>query len=116
MLNARHDLPLIDQIGITPERRCTPRILIYAQIMMWSRVGQHFHLHPRRPAAAAYTLAAIDAGDAVIGHQFTPCAIGKNHQLCNDFIQRRAAFARHYRDHIVFDIEVEIHAIVLLWL
>ena len=56
--------------------------------------------------------AAVDAGNAVVVHQFSPGAVGKNHQFGDDFIQRRAALSGHDRNHIVLDIKIVIGAVV----
>ena len=80
---------------------------------MWCGMCLHAYLHARRPAVAG-TLRAVDAGDAMLVHQLAPATISKDHQLCNDFVERRTALASRDGDDLVFNIKIEINPIRLL--
>ena len=73
----------------------------------------HAHLHFRSPAATAAALAAIDAGHAMLVHQFAPTAVGENHQLRDDLVEWRAALAPHDRNHVIVNVEIEVDTIIL---
>ena len=87
---AGDDLPLVDQVDIAPQRRGRPGVLRHAHAGVRRRLGAHAHLDAGQHAG----LAAVDAGHAVLGQPAAPGAVGQDHGLGDDQVQRRAAAAR----------------------
>jgi hypothetical protein len=81
------------------------------------RVRDHAHLHLGGPAgAAAGALRTVDARHAGVVQQLAPGAVGEDHQLGDDLVERRAALAAHDRHDVVLDVEVEVDPVGLLGL
>ena len=89
MARGGDDLPLVDQVDIAAQRRRRPAVLRHAHAGMRRGLGAHANLHARRHAG----LAAVDAGHADFGDEATPVAVGQDHRLADDQVQRRAALA-----------------------
>ena len=94
---AGDDLPLVDQIDIAPQRRRGPGVLRHAHAGMRRRPHAHAHLDARRHAR----LAAVDARHAAFGQPAAPGAVGQDHRLGHDQIQRRAAHPGGDRHRLV---------------
>ena len=67
---------------------------------MRQRLGAHTHLDARQQRG----LAAVNAGHAQLGQPAAPGAVGQDHGLSNDQVQRRAAHAG-----------ADLHLLVALW-
>ena len=81
---------------------------------MGRSMRHHTDLHLGRPATRATTLAAIDTRHTVLVHELAPGAVGKNHQLGDDLVERCTALAAHDTDNLVVHIKIEIDAVILL--
>src|SRR5450830_938475 len=114
MFETGQNLPLIDQVSVTAQRRGAPSVLIHAQALMRRCMRDHAYLHFGRPAAATAALSAIDAWHTMVGHELAPGTVGKNHQLGDDLVERRAALAARDGDDVIVDVEIKINAIILL--
>ena len=81
----RHQLPLIDEVNVTAQRRTRPGVAIHAEGFVRFRMRTHAHL--------AAVLHAVQTGNTGVGKQFAPVRVDENHQLGDELIQRRAALA-----------------------
>ena len=97
MPHAGDELPLVDEIDITAQRRSGPRVLGHAHAGMRSWARAHAHLHARSKAR----LAAVDRRHTAFGEPAAPGAVGQDHRLGDDQVERRAALARHDLDALV---------------
>ena len=89
MAHTSDDLPLVHQVGVAAQRRGAPGIARHANAGMRQRLGAHAHLD----AGQQRGLAAVDAGYTQLGQPAAPGAVGQNHGLGHDQVQRRAAHA-----------------------
>ena len=87
MAHTGDDLPLVHQVGIAAQRRGAPGVAFDAYAGVRQRLGAHAHLDAGRQAG----LAAVNAGHAGVGQQIAPAAVGQDHGLGDDQVQRRAA-------------------------
>ena len=113
VFDAGQNLPLVDQVGIAAQRRSTPGVLIYTQALVRRCMSDHAYLHLGCPTAATASLAAVNARHATVVHQLAPTAVGKDHQLGHDLVERRTTAATGDGDHIVVDIKIKIDPVVL---
>ena len=86
---AGNDLPLVDQIGVAAQRRGAPGVGFHANARVRQGLGAHAHLDTRRQAG----LAAVDARHIALRQPLAPGAVGQNHGLGHDQVQRRTALA-----------------------
>ena len=82
-LDAGQQLPLVDEVDVAAQRRRRPGVLRDAEAIVRLRRSRHAHLAGR--------LRAIDGGNALLGEQPTPGAVGDDHQLGDELVERAAA-------------------------
>lgn len=106
VLHAGEQLPLIDQIDVTAQRRRAPRILRDAQTFV--RRGRRLHARALGARTAEAALRAVDARHAVIVEKRAPGRIRENREFRHDQVERRSAAARRDGDVLAFDVEIEV--------
>ena len=87
---AGDDLPLVDEVDVAAQRRRRPAYWATPMPACGAGLRAHSHLHAGRQAR----LAAIDGRHAALGEPAAPGAVGEDHRLGDDQVERRAALAR----------------------
>ncbi len=93
----RRELPLVDEVDVAAQGRAHPGIPRDAEAFVRLRVHAHPYL-----AGALYP---VDRGDVALGEQLAPAAVGEDHELGDQLIERRAAPARHDAHAALLDVE-----------
>ena len=97
MFGAGNDLPLVDQIGVTTQRRSTPCIGGHANAGMRQSFGAHANFDAWRHAG----LASVNGGYAQAGQPLPPSAVGQNHGFRHNQIEGGASLTHTDLDRLL---------------